>query len=134
MQISLFFCVNLDCLFHVLVVAKVVGRVLSMDPSQEVHLNSMLGHPVLKLVEELATVGEVRVPLVQLVNKKACLLGSGQPKSEAVNVDPLMFTVFCADKVICYIVNQTLVLSTPNHTQVLFIPNMIRITCYACQM
>ena len=90
MQIRLFFCVNLDCLFPVLV----VGRVLPMDPSQEVHLNSMLGHPVVKLVEELAAVGEVWVPLVQLVNKKACLLGSGQPKPEAVNVYPLMFTVF----------------------------------------
>lgn len=37
-----------------------------MDSTQEVQLDSMLGHPVLELVEELTAAGQTEAPLIQL--------------------------------------------------------------------
>ena len=58
--------VYLDSLPVVLVHCAPVGCVLPMNSTQEIQLNSMLGHPVLEMVEELTAVGQVQGPLVQL--------------------------------------------------------------------
>lgn len=62
--------VYLDGLLAVLVGGASVGCALPMDPAQEVHLDGVLGHPVLELVKELAAVGQAQVPLVQLSNRR----------------------------------------------------------------
>lgn len=49
-----------------LVGAASVGRALTVDSSQEVQLDGVLGHPVLELVEELTAAGQAEVPLIQL--------------------------------------------------------------------
>lgn len=49
-----------------LVGAAAVGRALTVDSSQEVQLDGVLGHPVLELVEELTAAGQAEVLLIQL--------------------------------------------------------------------
>lgn len=58
--------VYLDGLLVVLVGCAPVWCVLPMDSTQEVQLNSMLGHPVLEMVEELTAAGQAQAPLIQL--------------------------------------------------------------------
>ena len=48
---------NLDRLLVVLVRSASVGYVLSVNPTEKVHFDGVLRHPVLKLVEELTAAG-----------------------------------------------------------------------------
>lgn len=56
----------LDGLLVVLVDGAPDGCILPMDSTQEVQLDSVLGHPVLELVKELTTAGQAQTPLIQL--------------------------------------------------------------------
>lgn len=42
------------------------GGVETMHPLQEIHLDGVLGHPVLKLVKQLAAATQRQAPLLQL--------------------------------------------------------------------
>lgn len=65
-------CLYLQGLLVVLAGRAAVGGVLPVRSSQKVQLDSVLGHPVLELVEKLAPAREAEAPLVQLeVRQKA---------------------------------------------------------------
>lgn len=74
---------HLQGLFGVLVGAAPVGRAPTVDSSQEVQLDGVLGHPVLELVEELTAAGQAEVPLVQLDRKGISRSSSSWERSSA---------------------------------------------------
>lgn len=49
-----------------------IWRISSVDSAQEVHLDGVLGDPVLELVEELTAAGQTQAPLIQLDSTRVC--------------------------------------------------------------